>query len=215
VILARSMGINDIVGTQNIWYIVIAPLAALIFLVTSIAELGRSPFDLNEAESEIVAGFHIEYTGMKFGLFYAGELLHALTVSAIFSSLFLGGWRGPFVQQVPILGVLYLFIKSFFIYWVIMWVRYSMPRIRIDHMLGFNWKFLTPLSLVVLLVTAILDKLVAGSSNWIYALSMLAANLVIAWVALVIVRNYARRERARVAEPVSLARPAETSTSAS
>jgi NADH-quinone oxidoreductase subunit H len=215
VILARSMGINDIVGTQNIWYIVIAPLAALIFLVTSIAELGRSPFDLNEAESEIVAGFHIEYTGMKFGLFYAGELLHALTVSAIFSSLFLGGWRGPFVQQVPILGVLYLFIKSFFIYWVIMWVRYSMPRIRIDHMLGFNWKFLTPLSLVVLLVTAILDKLVAGSSNWIYALSMLAANLVIAWVVLVIVRNYARRERARVAEPVSLARPAETSTSAS
>ena len=215
VILARSMGINDIVGTQNIWYIVIAPLAALIFLVTSIAELGRSPFDLNEAESEIVAGFHIEYTGMKFGLFYAGELLHALTVSAIFSSLFLGGWRGPFVQQVPILGVVYLFIKSFFIYWVIMWVRYSMPRIRIDHMLGFNWKFLTPLSLVVLLVTAILDKLVAGSPNWIYTLSMLAANLVITWVALVIVRSYARRERARVAEPVSLARPAETPTSAS
>lgn len=215
VILARSMGINDIVGTQNIWYIVIAPLAALIFLVTSIAELGRSPFDLNEAESEIVAGFHIEYTGMKFGLFYAGELLHALTVSAIFSSLFLGGWRGPFVQQVPILGVVYLFVKSFFIYWVIMWIRYSMPRIRIDHMLGFNWKFLTPLSLVVLLVTAILDKLVAGYSTWIYTLSMLAANLVIAWIVLVIVRGYARRERARVAEPVSLARPAETPTSTS
>jgi NADH-quinone oxidoreductase subunit H len=214
VILARSMGINTIVSTQNIWYIVVAPLAALIFLVTSIAELGRSPFDLNEAESEIVAGFHIEYTGMKFGLFYAGELLHALTVSAIFSSLFLGGWRGPFVQQVPILGVVYLFVKSFFIYWVIMWIRYSMPRIRIDHMLGFNWKFLTPLSLVVLLVTAILDKLVAGSATWIYSLSMLAANLVIAWVALAIVRSYARRERARVAEPMPLAHPAETSTSA-
>jgi NADH-quinone oxidoreductase subunit H len=215
VILARSMGINTIVHAQYIWFIVIAPLSALIFLVTSIAELGRSPFDLNEAESEIVAGFHIEYTGMKFGLFYAGELLHALTVSAIFSSLFLGGWRGPFVQQVPILGVVYLFVKAFFIYWVIMWVRYSMPRIRIDHMLGFNWKFLTPLSLVVLLVTAILDKLVSGYSNWIYSLSMLAANLVIAWIALAIVRGYARRERARVAEPMSIARPPETSTSVS
>jgi NADH-quinone oxidoreductase subunit H len=214
VILARSMGINTIVSTQNVWYIVVAPLAALIFLVTSIAELGRSPFDLNEAESEIVAGFHIEYTGMKFGLFYAGELLHALTVSAIFSSLFLGGWRGPFVQQVPILGVVYLFVKSFFIYWVIMWIRYSMPRIRIDHMLGFNWKFLTPLSLVVLLVTAILDKLVAGSATWIYSLCMLAANLVIAWIALTIVRSYARRARARVAERMPLAQPAETSTSA-
>jgi NADH-quinone oxidoreductase subunit H len=177
--------------------------------------LGRSPFDLNEAESEIVAGFHIEYTGMKFGLFYAGELLHALTVSAIFSSLFLGGWRGPFVEQVPILGVVYLFVKAFFIYWVIMWIRYSMPRIRIDHMLGFNWKFLVPLSVAVLLVVAIVDKLVAGYPTWLYTLIMLAANFVVAWVALLIIRSYARRERARVAEPMPLARPAETPSSAS
>lgn len=215
VILAGSMGINTIVHAQNIWFIVVAPLAAIIFLITSIAELGRSPFDLNEAESEIVAGFHIEYTGMKFGLFYAGELLHALTVSAIFSSLFLGGWRGPFVQQVPILGVVYLFVKAFFIYWVIMWIRYSMPRIRIDHMLGFNWKFLTPLSVVVLLVTAIVDKLVAGYPTWLYTVIMLAANLVVAWVALLFIRNYARRERARVAEPMPVARPVESSSPAS
>ncbi len=214
VILAGSMGINTIVHAQNIWFIVVAPLAAMIFLISSIAELGRSPFDLNEAELEIVAGFHIEYTGMKFGLFYAGELLHALTVSAIFSSLFLGGWRGPFVQQVPILGVVYLFVKAFLIYWVIMWIRYSMPRIRIDHMLGFNWKFLTPLSVVVLLVIAIVDKLVAGYPTWLYTLIMLAANLVVAWMALLIVRSYARRERARVGEPMPYARPAETSSSA-
>jgi NADH-quinone oxidoreductase subunit H len=214
VILAGSMGINSIVHAQDIWFIVVAPLAAVIFLITSIAELGRSPFDLNEAESEIVAGFHIEYTGMKFGLFYAGELLHALTVSAIFSSLFLGGWRGPFVEQVPILGVVYLFVKAFFIYWVIMWIRYSMPRIRIDHMLGFNWKFLVPLSVVVLLVVAIVDKLVAGYPTWLYTLIMLAANFVVAWIALLIIRSYARRERARVAEPMPLARPAKTSSSA-
>jgi NADH-quinone oxidoreductase subunit H len=215
VILAGSMGINSIVHAQDIWFIVVAPLAAVIFLISSIAELGRSPFDLNEAESEIVAGFHIEYTGMKFGLFYAGELLHALTVSAIFSSLFLGGWRGPFVEQVPILGVVYLFVKAFFIYWVIMWIRYSMPRIRIDHMLGFNWKFLVPLSVVVLLVVAIVDKLVAGYPTWLYTLIMLAANFVVAWSALLIIRSYARRERTRVAEPMQLARPSETSSSAS
>src|SRR3989304_10049605 len=104
VLLAPSMGRQAVVDAQSSWFILVAPLAAAIFLVASIAELGRAPFDINEAESEIVAGFHIEYTGMKFGLFYAGELLHALTVSAFFSTLFLGGWRGPFADQVPILG---------------------------------------------------------------------------------------------------------------
>jgi NADH-quinone oxidoreductase subunit H len=209
VILARSMGINTIVHSQTIWYIVVAPVAAIIFLVSSIAELGRAPFDLTEAESEIVAGFHIEYTGMKFGLFYAGELLHALTVGALFSALFLGGWRGFGAEAFPILGVLWFFTKAFFMYWVIMWIRYSLPRIRIDHMLNFNWKFLVPLSLVVLMVTAVLDKfLVAvGATPLAYALVMLAANLLIIWVALVLVKRYARAERIRVAEPRPVASP--------
>ncbi|MFN2126928.1 MAG: NADH-quinone oxidoreductase subunit H, partial [Anaerolineales bacterium] len=73
-----------------------------------------------------------------------GELLHALTIGALFSTLFLGGWRGPFVEQVPVLGVIYLFIKAFLVYFLIMWIRYTLPRIRIDHMLNINWKFLTP-----------------------------------------------------------------------
>lgn len=205
VILARSMGVHHIVEAQSIWFIIMAPLAALIFFVSSIAELGRSPFDLTEAESEIVAGFHIEYTGMKFGLFYAGELLHALTVSALFATLFLGGWRGPFAEQVPILGVVYLFAKAFFLYWVLMWVRYSMPRIRIDHMLSFNWKFLTPLALLVLIVTAILDKLLVGVSVPVYALVMLAANILVGWGALLLARRYARVERKRVGEVLPFA----------
>ena len=100
VILAASMSIYKIVDTQQVWFIFLAPVAAFIFLVSSIAELGRSPFDLIEAESEIVAGFHIEYSGMKFGLFYAGELLHALTIGVLFSSLFLGGWRGPYADSI-------------------------------------------------------------------------------------------------------------------
>jgi NADH-quinone oxidoreductase subunit H len=206
VILAKSMSIQMIVESQRVWYVVIAPLAALIFLITSIAELGRAPFDIVEAESEIVAGFHIEYTGMKFGMFYAGELLHALTVGALLSSLFFGGWRGPGAIQVPILGVFYLFIKAFFFYWVIMWVKYSLPRLRIDHMLAFNWKFLTPLSLTVLLVTAIMDKVLAGATAWAYILGMLAANIVVAWVTLVIVRKYAQLKR-RQFEPRPVARP--------
>lgn len=207
VILAGSMGLKDIVDAQGMWYLVVAPLSAVIVLLTSIAELGRAPFDLVEAESEIVAGFHIEYTGMKFGLFYAGELLHALTVGAIFSTLFLGGWRGPGADAYPILGVLYFFIKSFFMYWVIMWIKYSLPRIRIDQMLNFNWKFLTPLALFVLIVTAILSKLMAGTSSTVFVLVMLAANLVMAWITLQILRARARAERRQAFEPRPVAVP--------
>jgi len=207
VILARSMSIGDIVKGQSLWYIVLAPVAAFIFLTSAIAELGRAPFDLIEAESEIVAGFHIEYTGMKFGLFYAGELLHALTMGALFSSFFLGGWRGPGVDAFPLLGVFWLFVKAFFLYWVIMWVKYSLPRIRIDHMLNFNWKFLTPLALVAMMVTAVMDKVLAQASQIIYAAGMLAANIVIIWVTLYILRSYAHAERQRVAEPKPVATP--------
>lgn len=210
VILTRSMGIQDIALAQTPfwnWYIFLAPLAAVIFLLTSIAEIGRTPFDLLEAESEIVAGFHIEYSGMKFGLFYAGELLHAFTIGALFSTLFLGGWRGPFVDQVPFLGVIYLFIKAFFIYYVIMWIKYSLPRIRIDHMLNFNWKFLTPVAIALVVVVAILDRLLVNSSQWVYALTMLTANLLVGWIALELARRYGQIKRVRVGEPKPVARP--------
>ena len=215
VILARSMGLKDIVDNQIYWYILAAPLAALIFLISNIAELGRAPFDLTEAESEIVAGFHIEYTGMKFGLFYAGELLHALTIGAIFSSLFLGGWRGPGAEAFPIIGIFWFFLKAFFMYWVIMWIKYTFPRIRIDHMLNFNWKFLTPLALVTLMVTAILDKLLPHQNLPVYTLGMLLANLAIVLVTLQILRSGARVERLRVGEPKPVATPPQPAPAAS
>jgi NADH-quinone oxidoreductase subunit H len=214
VLLAGTMGINSIVFAQSpVWYVVVAPVAALIIFISAIAELGRAPFDLSEAESEIVAGFHIEYTGMKFGMFYAGELLHALTISGLVASLFLGGWRGPGAEAYPILGVVYFFMKAFFLYWAIMWIKYSLPRIRIDHMLNFNWKFLTPLALIVLIVTAILDKLFAGFPEWLYVVGMLLANLVIVWLTLQILRNRAKGERKRVAEPGPIASPQNPSVS--
>jgi NADH-quinone oxidoreductase subunit H len=209
VLLARSMGMQTIVAAQSTWYIFVVPLAAVIFFISSIAELGRTPFDISEAESEIVAGFHIEYTGMKFGLFYAGELLHALTVSSLIATLFLGGWRGPFVDQVPILGPVYLFVKAFFVYYLIMWVRYSFPRVRIDQMLGFNWKFLTPLALVLLIVVAILDKAMVDVPTLWYVLVMLGANLLIVWGTVLILRKYARTERIRIAEERPVAVPPE------
>jgi len=210
VLLARSMGMQTIVAAQSPWYIFVIPLAAVILFISSIAELGRTPFDISEAESEIVAGFHIEYTGMKFGLFYAGELLHALTVSALIATLFLGGWRGPFVDQVPILGPVYIFIKAFLVYYLIMWVRYSFPRVRIDQMLGFNWKFLTPLALFLLIVVAILDKAMTDVNNVWYVLVMLGANLLIVWGTMLILRRYAHTERVRIAEERPVAVPPET-----
>ena len=201
VILAKSMSLADIVASQSVWYIVLAPIAAVVFLIGAQAELGRAPFDLSEAESEIVAGFHIEYTGMKFGLFYAGELLHALTFGGLFATFFLGGWRGWGAETYPILGIGYFFIKAMFMYWVIMWIKYSFPRVRIDQMLNFCWKFLTPLILTVLSITAILDKLVSGVPYWIYVLVMLFSNLVILYFVYQAVGRYARKERQKVADP--------------
>ena len=204
-ILADTMSVQGITQAQSgIWFAILSPLALIIFLISAIAELGRSPFDLNEAESEIVAGFHIEYTGMKFGLFYAGELLHAFTFGGFIAVLFFGGYGGffglekigffswvnnPFVQAVVFLA------KAMFGYWVIMWIKYSMPRIRIDHMLAFNWKFLTPLALVVLVNTAVLSKVLAGLPNWGYDLGMFFSNIVIGYITIEILRAYGRKQR--------------------
>jgi NADH-quinone oxidoreductase subunit H len=209
VLLARSMSLQEIVNQQSIWYIVAAPIAALIFLISAIAELGRAPFDLAEAESEIVAGFHIEYR-MRF-IVLCRRIAARSNDGALFATFFLGGWRGPFVEQVPILGAVYLLAKAMFLYWVIMWVKYSLPRVRIDHMLDFNWKLLTPLALVLVMATAILDKVLialavpAGSLS--YTFWMLVMNLLIGWATVSLLRTYARVERIRVGEPLPVARP--------
>jgi NADH-quinone oxidoreductase subunit H len=201
-VLAGTMGINGIIVNQDVWYVVLAPLAALIFLVAAIAELGRAPFDMNEAESEIVAGFHIEYSGMKFGLFYAGELLHAFTFGGFWGILFFGGYRFFGLEQLgPLVAVAIVLVKAFAGYWIIMWVRYSMMRIRIDHMLAFSWKFLTPLSFALLIITALMHTLLRQASPAIYALGMFASNVVVAWIVVEFLRDYGRRERERVEGP--------------
>ena len=204
-ILANTMSVRGITQAQSgMWFAILSPLALLIFLISAIAELGRSPFDLNEAESEIVAGFHIEYTGMKFGWFYAGELLHAFTFGGFIAILFFGGYGGFFGLEklaalawlnIPFVQALVFIAKAMFGYWVIMWIKYSVPRIRIDHMLAFNWKFLVPLSLVVLVNTAILNKILIVLPNWLYVLGMFASNIVIGYVTVEILRSYGRNQR--------------------
>ncbi len=198
-IFAGSMGFNAITEAQDIWFVWLAPLAAVIFLIAAIAELGRAPFDMAEGESELVSGFNIEYSGMKFGMFYAGELLHAFTFGGFWSILFFGGYRFFGLEQVSaFLAIAVIVFKAFLGYWIIMWVKYTLMRIRIDHMLSFNWKFLTPLAFVLLMVVALLNALLAGTPPLVYAAVMFGANLVIGWVALEIARSYSRKERGKV-----------------
>ncbi|NUQ86135.1 MAG: NADH-quinone oxidoreductase subunit H, partial [Anaerolineales bacterium] len=176
-----------------------APLAALIFLIAAIAELGRAPFDMGEAESELVSGYNIEYSGMKFGMFYAGELLHAFTFGGFWAIMFFGGYRFFGLEQVSaFLAIAVLVFKAFVGYWIIMWIRYTLLRIRIDHMLAFNWKFLTPLAFALLIVIALLNAFLADAPAWLYVTSMFLANVLVAWTAVEITRSHSRRERERV-----------------
>ena len=130
---------------------------------------------------------------MKFGMFFAGEFLHAFTIGVLTAILFFGGWRGPGAEEFPLLGVVYLMAKAGAAYFIVMWVRSTLPRIRIDHMLNFNWKFLTPLSLSLLIVTAILDKAFEGSSA--HNMALLAGNIVIFLVSLLAIRQVSRRQQ--------------------
>ncbi len=215
VVLAGSMSTQDIVRSQHVMYLIAAPLTVLIFIIASMAELGRAPFDILEAESELVAGYQTEYSGFKFGLFYVGEFLHAFTVGLLIAVLFLGGWRGPFAEDVPALGFVYLLLKSFVGYFAVMWIRMTLPRVRVDQILDLGWKFLVPLSLVNLIVVAFLWKILPGTDSinsagdaLVPSLVLLAANiLMIAGVGMLL-REEGRRERARIAarraaQPVS------------
>src|SRR6185503_13643999 len=198
-IFAGSMGVLAITQAQDTWFVFLAPLAAIIFLIAAIAELGRAPFDMGEAESELVSGYNIEYSGMKFGMFYAGELLHAFTFGGFWAILFFGGYRFFGLEQVsPFLAIAVILFKALIGYWVIMWVKYTVLRIRIDHMLAFNWKFLTPVAFTLLMVTAFMNALLRGTPTWLYVLVMFLSNVLVAWIALEMARSYSRKEREKV-----------------
>jgi len=152
--LAGSLSLVDIVhAQQRYWFIVQQPLAFIIFLITAFAETNRAPFDLPEAEAELVAGFHTEYSSMKWGLFFLGEYANMITISSIAVTLFLGGWNGPWLPE-P-LKFLWYFAKLAALLFFFMWVRWTFPRLRYDQLMQLGWKVLLPLALLNVMVTAV------------------------------------------------------------
>jgi NADH-quinone oxidoreductase subunit H len=160
VLMVNSLQFSQIVEAQNrIWFIFLQPVAGIIFLICATAETNRAPFDIPEAESELVAGFHTEYSGMRFGLFFLAEYTNMFIVSAVATSLFFGGWNGPFGFDLKIPGIIWFLAKTYALIFVIMWVRWTFPRLRFDQLMNFSWKVMIPLSLANLMLTALMVKL--------------------------------------------------------
>ncbi len=218
VLMTGTMSLQDITFAQGgMWFIVTAPLAALIFLIANQAETGRAPFDLIEAESELIAGYNIEYSGFKFGMFMAGEFLHVFTVAVLFSVLFLGGWWGPGVEQAPALGFIYLGAKTALVYLALLWVRNTLPRFRVDQVMALNWKVMVPGAIAVLLAQALALRVIDAlgltpvSGGFVESLPqtviLLGVNLVLVFLFLNQVRRQGRRQRAADLAVVGETRP--------
>lgn len=149
VMLARSFQLSEIVAVQqSCWLIVYQPLAFVIFFISILGEIKRIPFDIPEAENELVAGFHTEYSGLRFGLFFVGEYINIIVLGGLAATFFLGGWHGPFLPP-----ILWFLIKVLGFAFVLIWIRGTLPRLRYDQLMHFCWKVLTPLALLNILAT--------------------------------------------------------------
>jgi len=169
IILANSMRILDIVNEQkSLWFVVIQPVGAIIFWIATLAEVNRAPFDMPEAEQELTAGYHSEYSGMKFALFFMAEYQKMIVVCMMTATIYFGGFLGPGVDRFPLLGPVYLFLKVVLLLFVMIWVRATWPRIRYDRLMAFGWKILLPLSLAITFITATGIVLQELSGNPLY-----------------------------------------------
>lgn len=162
ILMSGTLDIYAIVEQQSgaygmNWNIFYQPLGFVVYLISAIAETNRVPFDLPEAETELVAGFHTEYSSIKFLLFFNAEYINMITVSMLASSLFLGGWNGPGVSMFPWLGVIYFSAKIMFFIFLYIWLRGTLPRFRFDQLMNFGWKFLMPLALINIFLTATVE----------------------------------------------------------
>lgn len=162
VLVTGSFSLTEIIQYQadrDLWLILIPfpfmIITFIIFFICSLAEAGRAPFDLPESENELVSGFMTEYGAMRFALFMMSEYLHIITLSAIATTLFFGGWHGPFAEQIPLLGLVYFTLKVLAFLFVIIWIRASITRLRYDTLMSFCWKFLLPVSLINLVCVAV------------------------------------------------------------
>jgi len=154
--LTGSLSMVEIINAQEkVWFIVLQPMGFLLYVICAFAETGRTPFDLVECENELVAGYQTEYSSMKFAIFYLGEYMHIIAVSAIAVILFLGGWRGPFLPP-----VVWFLVKLFAFLFFFIWVRATYPRFRYDQLMKFGWKILLPLALVNIIVTSLVMVIV-------------------------------------------------------
>jgi NADH-quinone oxidoreductase subunit H len=154
-LLAGSLSMVDIVtAQQKMWFVFVQPIGFVLFMLTALAETNRTPFDLAEAEAELVAGFHTEYSSMRFGLFFLGEYTSIITICSIAVTLFLGGWNGP-INLGP-LNILWFVIKLFVLLFVFIWTRWTLPRFRYDQLMNLGWKVLLPVSLLNVMMTGVM-----------------------------------------------------------
>ena len=160
IILAGSLSLRDVVNEQAgtwfgfipRWFVFLQPVGFLVYMTAGVAETNRAPFDFPEAEQELVAGYHTEYSSMSFAMFFLAEYVNMVTVSAVATSLFLGGWHGPFLPEW--LGWIWFLVKVFALLFFYIWMRWTLPRYRYDQLMEFGWKWLLPVAVVNLLVTA-------------------------------------------------------------
>lgn len=198
-LLVGSLSMVSIVEAQSQWrlpFVVLQPLAFVLYFTAAVAEVNRSPFDLPEGESEIVAGYHIEYGGIKFAMFLLAEYINAFSICGIATTVFLGGWQGPILPSWA-----WFFIKVYFLYVILIWLRATLPRLRVDQLMNFAWKTLVPLAMANLMITALVAKLVPHNSL-VGAMAFLAANVVmIVGIALVKYPRWKREKREVVLVP--------------
>jgi NADH-quinone oxidoreductase subunit H len=157
ILMAGSVRLSDIVASQNgLWNILPQIIGFWIYFVSALAECSRTPFDLPEAEAELVGGYNTEYAGMRFGMFFLGELIHLITQSSLITLLYLGGWNVPFfLPQTPLMGTLVFLLKVCFMLFVFIWVRATVPRMRYDQLMSYGWKRMLPLAALNLVGTAV------------------------------------------------------------
>jgi len=182
VMMVGSMSMVDIVEAQSVPFILLQPLGFIIFFLAMAAECNRCPFDLLEAEGEIVAGFQTEYSGLKFCTFYLAEYGESFVMSALVATLFLGGWK-PEIASSGVLGIFWFIAKVYMVFFLLIWIRATMPRLRVDQWMGFAWKGLFPLALINLLITAIevvlFDSLIPG---WMMFVNIpICIGLIVLW----------------------------------
>ena len=167
VMLAGTMSMGRLVDAQGgtwlgflpRWYVFPQIVGFLVYFTCALAECNRLPFDIPEAESELVAGFHVEYSGMRFAIFFLAEYANMFAVAAIATTLFLGGWQGLLTTQIPLIGVLWFLLKCYFLIFVMMWLRWTLNRLRVDQLMDFAWKVLLPIAFANLVITSLVVAL--------------------------------------------------------